>query len=278
MQDLLNHPENTALLAECPIRKNWHNSYGLKPAHQYFPHVVHSQDGVCRRSRPGIQFCFHKPVAEYVLAQCRLGSGGTECDHSGTQTGDFLESGLRSLYRMFTEGLTCTEINMKPLGGALFGQDATPLLSKLKWGELAVAHLLNCLLWTPKQRGAVSRERVHYGSLTVQDLGRVYESLIELDPGITTQIMCRLRRRKLEVVVPISQGEKYRSEAQGRAVGPSTAADPDEAEDDADDETDSGRGKKTAIDWIEEIPAGRFSFAWDSAARPAVRITPRIHL
>ena len=176
----------------------------------------------------------------------------------GTETGQFLESSLRALYRMFTEGLACAEINVKPLGGALFGENATPLISRLHWSERCVADLLDGLLWTPKTRGSDARERVHYGPLTVQDLGRVYESLIELEPGITMAPMCRLRRRKLEVVVPLAQGEKYRSEAQGRAVGPSTAADPDEADADADDDNESGRAKKTTIDWIEEIPAGRF--------------------
>jgi hypothetical protein len=94
--------------------------------------------------------------------------------------------------------------------GALFGTDATPILSTLSWGERAVAFLLDRLLWTPQQRGADARERVHYGPLDVEDLGRVYEALLELEPGITREPMCRLRRQKLEVVVPLAQGEKYR--------------------------------------------------------------------
>jgi hypothetical protein len=30
-----------------------------------------------------------------------------------------------------------------------------------------------------------------------------------LEPGISSEPMCRLRRQKLEVVVPLAQGEKY---------------------------------------------------------------------
>ena len=128
----------------------------------------------------------------------------------GAETGGLLESGLRGLFRMFHEGVECTELNVKPLGGALFGAEATPVLSKLRWGERAVAHLLDQLLWTtPKKKGG-TRERVHYGPLDVEDLGRVYEALLELEPGIATEPMCRLRRQKLEVVVPMAQGEKYR--------------------------------------------------------------------
>src|SRR5271156_4751211 len=98
---------------------------------------------------------------------------------------------------------------VKPLGGKLFGPHATPILAERVWGERAVAWLLDRLLWTSRKRGSETRERVHYGSLDVEDLGRVYEALLELEPGISSQPMCRLRRQKLEVVVPIDQGAKY---------------------------------------------------------------------
>ena len=66
----------------------------------------------------------------------------------------------------------------------------------------------------------------------VEQLGRVYEGLVVLRPGISRERVCRLRRGKLEAVVPASVGERYRGE--------------------------SGRSLLTRIRWIEEIPAGRF--------------------
>jgi hypothetical protein len=173
---------------------------------------------------------------------------------AGTETGNFLENGLRSLFRLFVEGAQCTELHVAPLGGALFGADTTPLLSSLHWGEGAVAHLLDRLLWTSPRRGATARERVHYGPLDVEDLGRVYEALLELEPGITAEPMCRLRRSKLEVVVPVAQGEKYRTKGQGEGAS-------DDSDDDAEEESEeesTGKGKKTKVQWIEEIPPGRF--------------------
>jgi hypothetical protein len=174
----------------------------------------------------------------------------------GAQTGSLLEHGLKALFRMFAAGLECTELHVSPLGGSLFGEDATPLLTRLHWGERACAHLLDRLLWTPKRKGkrkAQGRERVHYGPLDVEDLGRVYEALLELEPGIATEPMCRLRRAKLEVVVPIAQGEKYRPEDQPLP--------PDLAEvvegHDAGDETPKSK-KKTKVEWIEAIRPGHF--------------------
>ena len=128
-------------------------------------------------------------------------------DH-GHDTGRMLEDGLRFVFRAFRDGLSCSELSVTPLGGALFGAQATPLLDRLVWGERAVALLLDRLLWTtPKGR---ARERVHYGALDVEDLGRVYEALLELEPGITTAPMARLRRAKLEVVLPVEQAARYR--------------------------------------------------------------------
>lgn len=176
----------------------------------------------------------------------------------GFETGALLESGLRALFRMFEHGLECTELVVKPLGGALFGANATPTLSQLTWGEQAVAWLLDRLLWTPKRRGEATRQRVHYGPLDVEDLGRVYEALLELEPGITDEPMCRLRRQKLEVVVPLAQGETYRPVV---AVANSEKED-EEAEETDEEETDGEdqptRGKKTKVEWIEAIQPGRF--------------------
>ena len=177
----------------------------------------------------------------------------------GKDSGGFLEAGLRTLWRLFAEGMSSSELEIKPLGGMLFGRDATPLLGQLQWGEQAVARLLDALLWTPGE-GVTMRERVHYGALDVEDLGRVYESLLELEPGISSEPMCRLRRAKLEVVVPVAQGDAYRS-------NPAQASDPEESGEDKEEGDEEepaptrGRaasGSKTKVEFIEEIAADRF--------------------
>lgn len=178
-----------------------------------------------------------------------------EAMHKGEDTGRMLGDGLRLLFRLFRDGLRSSELKVSPLGGMLFGPNATPLLERMVWSERAGARLLDNLLWTPKS-GKIERQRVHYGSLDVEDLGRVYEALLELEPGIATEPMCRLRRQKLEVVVPLAQGAAYRTNA------PAVVSDDanDEAdEDDADeDEEKPARGKTTKVQWIEEIKPGTY--------------------
>ena len=149
----------------------------------------------------------------------------------GHDTGCMLEDGLRTLFRVFRDGLSCSELSVAPLGGALFGADATPMLGRLAWGERAVALLLDRLLWTTPVGSA--RERVHYGSLDVEDLGRVYEALLELEPGISIEPMARLRRANLDIVLPAKRAAKYKAARR----------------------TSDG---KTGIVWVEDVPAGRF--------------------
>lgn len=181
----------------------------------------------------------------------------------GADSGGFLEGGLRTLWRLFAEGMSSSELEIKALGGMLFGSEATPLLDRLSWGERGVARLLDALLWTPGE-GNSERERVHYGALDVEDLGRVYESLLELEPGISSEPMCRLRRAKLEVVVPIAQGAPYRSST---ATGANEDAETEDDEEDGEPENDEApaarptrgaAGSKTKVLFIEEIPAERF--------------------
>ncbi len=125
-------------------------------------------------------------------------------DH-GHDTGQMLESGLRLLFACFRDGLSCSELRIAPLGGALFGSDATPALDRLGWGDRAVAILLDRLIWTEAAGG--ERVRVHYGSLDVEDLGRVYEALLEQEPSIATEPMLRLRHGKREAVVAAKGGD-----------------------------------------------------------------------
>ena len=170
----------------------------------------------------------------------------------GAETGGFLAHSLHALFRLFSEGLHSNELHVSPLGGMLFGAQATPVVDGLHWSEQACAELLDALLWTPAEkrgRTEAGRERVHYGALDVEDLGRVYESLLELEPGITSEPMCRLRRAKLEVVVSLPQGKPYRN----------TAVSANDDDDAPEDDEDEGEGKgKTKVEFIEEIPKDRF--------------------
>ena len=233
IQEILDHPENRDWFDAHPDRAAlakalWHE--GLVTVYRLlFILKLESSDDPAR----SFSFASTSLWRNTFSPSMALATYARDVLEQGLETGRLLESGLRSLFRMFEQGLQCTELVVKPLGGKLFGPNATPILSERAWGERAVAWLLDRLLWTPKKRGSETRERVHYGSLDVEDLGRVYEALLELEPGISAEPMCRLRRQKLEVVVPLAQGEKYR---------PARPVDAEPAEDDEAENEERRRG------------------------------------
>lgn len=179
----------------------------------------------------------------------------------GIQSGSFIEDGLRAMFRMFAGGLDATELHIAPLGGALFGAQSTPLLNELKWGEAGCALLLDNLLRAPRGKGrGRALMRLSYRDLDVEELGRVYEALLELEPGIASEPMARLRRSKLEVVVPAAQGEKYRPKQEADA-GAEEAREEVEEQDDAEEaesDEESESSKKSKIEFIETIKPNQF--------------------
>ncbi|MGA3000164.1 MAG: N-6 DNA methylase [Acetobacteraceae bacterium] len=117
----------------------------------------------------------------------------------GHDTGRLLEDGMRLLFRVCHDGMQHSTLSIAPLGGGLFDAGATAAIDRLHWGEHAVALLFDRLLWTvPRGR---ERERVHYGTLDVEELGRIYESLLDLQPDIATSPMIRVRHGRFDAVV-----------------------------------------------------------------------------
>ena len=251
LQAVLDHPDNRDLLAgqdrQALARELWREGLILVYRLLFLLKMEASDD-------PARVFTFNNAGLwrNTFSPSIALAPYAREVLDDGVDTGSLLEEGLRALFRLFDKGLECTELRVPPLNGALFGEEATPRLSRLHWGEAAVAHLLDRLLWTDPHRANQTRKRVHYGPLDVEDLGRVYEALLELEPGIAAEPMCRLRRQRLEVVVPLAQGERYRANVAADASD-------DEEEDTEEPEEDApARGGRTRVEWIEEIRPGRF--------------------
>jgi hypothetical protein len=203
VQELLDHPENGPAIAahadrEALARALWRE--GLVLIYRLlFVLKLESSDDPAR----AFSFASTSLWRNTFSPSVALAPYARKVLDAGAETGRLLEGGLRTLFRLFAEGVRVSELKIEPLG-ALFGATAMPTLDGMRWGERAVARLLDNLLWTPA-KGREGRERVYYGPLDVEDLGRVYEALLELEPGIAGEPMCRLRRQKLEVVLPLAQ-------------------------------------------------------------------------
>jgi N-6 DNA Methylase len=107
----------------------------------------------------------------------------------GHETGRMLQDGLRRLFTLFRDGTRASALSVAALGGGLFGAATMPHLDRVDWGERAAAILLDRLIWLP----GTPRARVHYGSLGVEDLGSIYEALLEQEPDFAADGSFTLR-------------------------------------------------------------------------------------
>lgn len=106
-------------------------------------------------------------------------------------------SRIRVLFRVFNDGLSPNIEgleNIPPRGGRLFS-DATPegsLLSRLSLDDRTAARVLLSLATTRPRRG-IGRERVSYRELEIEQLGSVYEGLLEYEPAVADQLRLLVR-------------------------------------------------------------------------------------
>jgi hypothetical protein len=99
---------------------------------------------------------------------------------------------IQALFRIYDEGLPPTPDleNIPPRGGRLFS-DKTPegqLIAKLKLSDRVAGRLVLTLATTKPRRG-VGRERVSFRELEIEQLGSVYEGLLEYEPRTADQTM-----------------------------------------------------------------------------------------
>jgi hypothetical protein len=98
--------------------------------------------------------------------------------------GSFFQASLQALFRLLRRGAHLgPEGEIRPYGGPLFDPAGTDTLDKLAWGNAALADVLNLLIRVPAPRGQVGKVRLSYRELNVEQLGSIYEGLLEQAPA-----------------------------------------------------------------------------------------------
>ena len=94
--------------------------------------------------------------------------------------------GLLTTFRLFegSDELAPRRLGLAPLGGDLFGPDACPdLVDGTRLANLDLLHAIRALSLYAEPESKTLR-RVNYGALDVEELGSVYESLLDYRPVI----------------------------------------------------------------------------------------------
>jgi hypothetical protein len=151
--------------------------------------------------------------------------------------GSFLEVSLRALFELLRHGVKLgPEGEIKPYGGGLFDPGGTAAIDRLAWGNATVADVLESLTVVPAPRGQVGKVRLSYRELNVEQLGSIYEGLLELAPAYARE---RLWEVELDTrLVHLTDAQRATIKAvRGEVDLSGTAVDVEEETEDSDDET-----------------------------------------
>lgn len=178
---------------------------------------------------------------------------------------------LTAIFRIFNEGLVNIPglDNIPPRGGHLFSEQAPEgrLLLKLRLDDRQTAAVLLALGTTRPRRG-VGRERVSFRELEIEQLGAVYEGLLEFEPAEATEtlIECQVGGRELALkpdeLVQLAEIKSLSVRGDAEIVADTSAASlhPDArtaSEDDELDENESSEDDTDAEDESEQTTVAR---------------------
>lgn len=204
---------------------------------------------------------------------------------------------LQAIFRIFNEGLSLNLPdleNIPPRGGRLFS-DETPegaLLRRLDLDDRQCAAILLDLAATRPRRG-VGRERVSFRELEIEQLGHVYEGLLEYEPAqaVEPMIEARVAGRDLALTAEevLRLCEQKQLHVQGDAAilagtaaealhpeaapAPEDEADAEDAEDEEDEDSAEAEDEPPAVKrgaplkLVRRIEPGEFYFKPGSARK-----------
>ena len=92
---------------------------------------------------------------------------------------------LQAIARLAHAGAEAGDLHVTPFNGRLFAPARAPLLDHLALDDGCVARALEALCFTRAGHGD-GRQRIAYAELGVEELGSVYESLLDLEPVART--------------------------------------------------------------------------------------------
>jgi hypothetical protein len=189
----------------------------------------------------------------------------------------FYESSLHALFRLLRDGADLgPEGRIPAYGGGLFHPHREsacefPELDDLRLGDQTVAHVLEALTHVQTKRGKVT---LSYRELDVEQLGSLYEGLLERTVDYVEQPLWRIRLdgdvvmvteaqladlRKRRGEVGVAAPEPEEDEVEDDADEPPSAEEGNAGADDADADTEPvATGKKKPIRRLDSapIPAG----------------------
>ena len=128
---------------------------------------------------------------------------GALAERTGSSRG--LWSALRAIARLAHSGCRAGDLRVTPFNGRLFAPAGTPLAERRDLDDEAARRALLALTTRPSADGG-ARERIAYGDLGVEQLGTVYETLLDYEPTVRRRTGARTPAAQYDVLLGRSSG------------------------------------------------------------------------
>src|SRR5262249_7858123 len=99
---------------------------------------------------------------------------------------------VQAISRLAHDGCATDDLSVTAFNGQLFSPEHTPLGERLSISSAVIGEVLDALMTTPARRGngaeGRGRERITYADLGVEQLGTVYERVLDYAPQLEHEI------------------------------------------------------------------------------------------
>ena len=168
--------------------------------------------------------------------------------------GQFFQESLKALFTLLRTGCNLgPEGAIQPYGGGLFDPSSTQLIDGLAWGNATVDNILELLTKVPAPKGQTGWVQLSYRELNVEQLGSIYEGLLEQTPAYAQTRVWQAELDSRIIVIDDANRERIREVRGEKATTDALALEDDEEavddevtdESDADEEEDEAAGDDT---------------------------------
>ncbi|HVB57997.1 MAG TPA: DNA methyltransferase [Candidatus Acidoferrales bacterium] len=179
----LRHPENTALLEKIDSGKlsadQYHRQLLLLVYRLLFLTVAEDRHLVISIGESAVR---NQAIYQdnYSMGKLRERAEGL-LEDSGFSD---LWVGLMQTFKLFADSNDTNPLGIPPLNGDLFSHTTIP---DLETAQLSNPDLLKAIRWLMFYRERNVRQRVNYAALDVEELGSVYESLLDFRPVVSKE-------------------------------------------------------------------------------------------
>jgi hypothetical protein len=170
-----------------------------------------------------------------------------------TSSGRYFEYSLKALFELLRYGADLGPEGKIPMyDGALFDHSRTGLIESLIWRDETIASVLQRLTMIRSEGGFV---HLSYRELDVEQLGAIYENLLEQKPYLAAETMYEVSLDGRELWVNAAERARL-AERRGEVADASVATEEDETVDEeSDDITDPPEQSEDEVEEETETPA-----------------------